>query len=69
MVVDQNGVEIKSGARVIVHQDEGDSFATVHDVFPDAPTVNERGHWVDIEKDAHEGLEVMMSYILEVTAA
>ncbi len=67
VVTDMNGTELKRGARVVVHQDEGDSLATVHDVFPDSPTARKRGHWVDIEKDAREGLEETMSYILEVT--
>lgn len=64
MVVDQNGVEIVAGQSVIVHQDDGDHDATVLEPFEDCPTVNERGHWVDIDKG--EGVEGMMSYILEV---
>ncbi len=65
MVVDQNGVQITSGDNVIVHQTEGDSNAVVIEPFEDSPTVNENGHWVDIEKGS-EGVEGMMSYILEV---
>jgi len=65
MVVDCNGVEIHSGQKVVVHQEEGDSSASVVDTFPDCPTVNQPGHWVDIDKG--DGVEGMMSYILEVT--
>ena len=64
VVVDQNGVEIVPGQSVIVHQDEGDSVAAVVEPFADCPTVNSPGHWVDIDKG--EGVEGMMSYILEV---
>jgi len=64
MVVDQNGLEIVSGQSVIVHQDDGDSMATVVEPFEECHTVNSPGHWVDIDKG--EGVEGMMSYILEV---
>lgn len=64
MVTDQNGLEIINGQRVIVHQDEGDSIATVVETFSECPTVVSPGHWVDINKG--EGVEGMMSYILEV---
>ena len=63
-VVDMNGVEIKKGQLVIVHQDEGDRIAKVVEPFPGAPTMNAPGFWVDI--DGGEGVEGMMSYILEV---
>lgn len=65
MVKDMNGVEIVKGQTVIVHQDEGDRVATVIEPFPDNPTINEPGFWVDI--DGGDGTEGMMSYILEVT--
>ena len=64
MVVDMNGIEIKAGQCVKVHQDEGTRRAIVVKPFPDDPTVNEPGHWVDISDGS--GLEGMMSYILEV---
>lgn len=63
-VKDINGVEIKKGDTVIVHQEEGDRMATVIEPFPDCPTKNEPGHWVDINDGS--GDEGMMSYILEV---
>ena len=63
-VTDMNGVEIEAGDRVRVHQDEGVREATVLRVFPDRPTENQRGHWVDI--DGGDGAEGMMSYVLEV---
>lgn len=64
MVVDRNGVEIKPGQSVIVHQDDGFHIATVIEPFEDCPTVNKPGHWVDIDKGY--GAEGMMSYILDV---
>jgi hypothetical protein len=66
MVVDKNGVEIKPGQTVLVHQDEGVRKAVVHKPFPDSPTVNTKGHWVDVSIEGL-GLEGMMSYVLEVT--
>lgn len=64
MVTDMKGVEILKGAPVIVHQEEGQRTAQVVEAFPDSPTVNEPGCWVDI--DGGDGVEGMMSYILEV---
>ena len=67
VVKDMNGVEIKSGQTVLVHQTdllEGIKIAIVEEVFPDNPTCNEPGFWVDIKDDI--GVEGMMSYILEV---
>lgn len=64
MVVDINGVEIKKGQTVIVHQEEGDRTAIVIEPFPDNPTEVHDGYWVDI--DSGDGVEGMMSYILEV---
>ena len=64
MVTDMNGVEIRRGAPVIVHQEEGQRTAQVVMPFPDSPTVNQPGWWVDI--DSGDGVEGMMSYILEV---
>jgi len=64
MVTDMNGVEILKGAPVIVHQEEGQRTAQVVEPFPDNPTVNQPGWWVDI--DSGDGVEGMMSYILEV---
>lgn len=76
MVVDKNGIEIKSGQIVLVHNDilkwaknnnkEGIRTAVVVQPFPDSPTVNAPGHWVDIDIDK-QGVEGMPSYILEVT--
>ena len=65
MIKDINGVEIKVGQSVTVHQDEGPRQAMVAEVLdPACPTVNEPGFWVDI--DDGSGLEEMMSYILVV---
>lgn len=64
VVVDQNGIEIFTGQTVSVHQYEGNSIATVIETFPDSPTVKQPGHWVDINRG--DGVEEMMSYILEV---
>ncbi len=64
MVIDMNGVEILKGAPVIVHQEEGQRTAQVVEPFPDNPTANQPGWWVDI--DSGDGVEGMMSYILEV---
>jgi hypothetical protein len=64
MVVDMEGIEIHPGDEVCVHQEEGDRYARVIEPFPDNPTVNEPGFWVDI--DDGRGAEGMMSYILEV---
>lgn len=65
MVVDKNGVEIVAGQRVLVHQEEETREAVVLKPFPDAPTKNQEGHWVDINID-NQGAEGMPSYILEV---
>ncbi|MBK9497309.1 MAG: hypothetical protein IPO08_22875 [Xanthomonadales bacterium] len=66
MVTGLNGFELVKGQTVRVHQEEGTRVAQVVDVFPDRPTVNEPGHWVDI--DSGDGAEGMPSYILEVIA-
>ena len=58
------GVEIKKGQTVFVHQDEGVRQSKVVEPFSDCPTVNQPGYWVDI--NSGDGLEGMMSYILEV---
>jgi hypothetical protein len=63
-VLDMNGVEIIKGANVIVHQEDGKHPAVVADVFPDSPTKKENGFWCDVDKG--DGLEGMMSYIIEV---
>lgn len=65
MVIDRNGVEIKTGQVVLVHQDGRTRRAVVVEPFPDNPTVNAPGHWVDININ-NEGIEGMPSYILEV---
>jgi hypothetical protein len=64
MVTDMNGIEIKPGQTVIVHQTEGKSEAKVIAVFPENMTVNKPGFWVGIDKG--NGEEGVMSYILEV---
>lgn len=61
-----NGVPIRNGDRVRVHQKEGISLATVMDVSNPNQTWSQPGHWIDIEKDDKQGLEGMMTYILEV---
>lgn len=65
MVVNKNGIEIKPGQTVLVHQDDNTHKAVVIEPFPDNPTVNAPGHWVDINYG--RGPEGMMSYILEVS--
>lgn len=66
IVMDMNGVPIYEGDRVKVHQEEEVSLATVMDISNPVPTKRSNGYWVDIEKDDKQGLEGMMSYILEV---
>lgn len=63
-VKDMNGVEIKPSCLVFVHQEEETRKGVVIEVFPDRPTGNGAGFWVDI--NCGEGVEGMMSYILEV---
>lgn len=65
MVVDKNGLEIKPGQIVLVHQDEETRKAIVVKIFPDNPTVNFPGHWVDVIINDF-GPEGIPSYILEV---
>lgn len=64
MVVDKNGVDLVAGQNVLVHQEDGIRKAVVVQPFDDAPTVNEQGHWVDINDG--KGPEGMPSYLLEV---
>lgn len=64
VVNDMNGKPIDKGASVIVHQIEEVRRAKVVDVFPDRPTNNDVGYWIDI--DFGGGSEGMMSYIVEV---
>ena len=63
-VLDINGVEIKTGQLVLVHQKEKKILAKVEEVFIDKPTKNHFGYWVDINDG--NGIEGMMSYVLEV---
>lgn len=64
MVKDINGVEIKNGDRVIIHQIEEQRTAEVVEIFLDSPTINQPGYWVDVMEG--EYVEGIMSYILEV---
>jgi len=64
VIHDINGIEIKPGQTVRVHQKEGITEGKVVELFPDWPTYQKDGYWVDIERG--DGLEEMMSYILEV---
>jgi len=64
MVVDMNGTEIKPGDVVLIHHEDLDRIGTVVKVFPELSTVNQPGHWVDV--DAGLGHEGIPSYILEV---
>lgn len=66
MIVDINKKEIKVGSNILVHQDEEVRKAVVVDLFPDEPTTNEKGFWVDIRIGKNKRIEGMMSYILEV---
>ena len=68
MVVDRNGVEIKPGQNVLVHNDEGTREAIVVQLFRTHQTLNSPGHWVDVNID-NAGPEGMPSYILEVRAS
>ena len=63
-IVDMNGVTISNGDMVRVHQDEGPRISKVVDISDPVPTLNSPGWWVDI--DSGDGVEGMMSYILEV---
>ena len=65
MVIDKNGIKIIKGQTVKVHQEEGIREAIVIEPFPDNPTENQSGYWVDINIE-NGGVEGMMSYILEV---
>lgn len=49
---------------MLVHQEEEIRRAKVIEPLLDSPTVNYPGYWVDI--DSGDGIEGMMSYILEV---
>ena len=66
MILDMNGVELKKGQIVRVHQEEEVSTAWIVDTFADRPikTKHQPGYWIDINKG--DGIEGMMSYILEV---
>jgi hypothetical protein len=65
MIVDRNGVELKVGQLVLRYQDDGGPYyAEVVELFPDQPTTNHNGFWVDI--DAGDGVQGIMSYMLEV---
>jgi hypothetical protein len=66
-VVGRNGVELKPGQKVLAHQNEGTREAIVVQVFSGSPTVNQVGHWVDVNIN-NQGLEGIPSYILEVLA-
>ena len=61
---DRNRNKLNKGDKVEVHQEEGISMAVVIEPYPDNPTVNEFGCWVDIAKDG-ELTEGMPSYLLE----
>lgn len=67
VVKDKSSNPLVAGQRVRVHQDECVREAIVVEVFPDSPTVNCDGHWVDINIGG-SGAEGMPSYILEVLA-
>lgn len=64
MVVDRNGVEIIKGQTVVVYQEVEIRRAKVVEPFPDNPTTNFPGWWVDI--DFGDGVQGIMSYVLEV---
>ena len=70
-ILDMNGVPLKNGQRVRVHQNDFVSEAIVIDDFTDnPPTKVQPGWWVDIEKCndyvMYKGVEGFMSYALEV---
>jgi hypothetical protein len=64
LVVDRKGVVIQAGQRVRVFQVHEITEGIVIDPFPDNPTKDKEGHWVDIDRG--HGYEGMMSYLLEV---
>ena len=66
IVTDMNGVRIKEGDTVRVHQDDEKRIAKVVDIKDPMPTTKYPGWWVDI--DGGQGVEGMMTYILEVLA-
>lgn len=66
IIIDRNGLEIKVGQTVLIHTKLDDpQEAIVGRLFPDSPTVNEPGYWVDVRIDNH-GSQGMPSYLLEV---
>lgn len=66
IILDMNGKSLREGDKVRVHQDSGISLATVMDISNPLPTLNQEGWWIDIEKEEKQGLEGMMTYILEL---
>jgi hypothetical protein len=48
-----------------LHQEEEVREAIIVQPFLDSPTINEPGHWVDVNIN-NQGVEGIMSYILEV---
>ena len=67
IVKDINGVEIKPGCLVLIHQMQETKKAVVVEVFPDNPTDSDFGYWIDV--NAGNGIEGIMSYIIEVKTA
>lgn len=66
IIADRNGLEIKVGQTVLIHTKLDDPQEAVVDrLFPDSPTVNEPGYWVDV-RIGNRGSQGMPSYLLEV---
>ena len=66
-ITDRNGLPLRVGDRVYVHQDDVVRMATVTGISGLIPTICKPGYWVDIDIDDTEyaGKEGMMSYVLE----
>jgi len=68
IAVDRNGVALKAGQIVKVHQEEGTRTGIVVDTFPLNKTCTATGCWVDVNIEGR-GPEGIPSYILEVIDA
>jgi hypothetical protein len=67
IVYDKEGMEIKAGQKVLVHQDNGQLIreAIVVETYPNKPTLNQSGHWINLKIEKQDA-EEMPSYLLKV---
>lgn len=70
---DMIGQELRISDNVRVHQTEGVRLGQIRELFPNLPTVNYPGFWVDLSFFNDDGklsdlVEGHMSYILERTS-